>query len=48
MNMIFAICGQADERIAKGYTAEAKRLLWEAALLEPQADFIQDRLKAMP
>lgn len=47
MNLIFALCGLADELIAKGCTAEAKRLLWEAALLEPQADFIQERLKAM-
>jgi len=45
MNFIFAACGQADELIERGYVAEAKRLLWEAALLEPQADFIQERLK---
>jgi hypothetical protein len=44
MNLIFALCGQADELIAKGYTTEADRLLREAALLEPQADFIQERL----
>lgn len=48
MNLIFACCGQADELLARGYVAEAKRLLWEAALLEPQADFIRIRLKRMP
>ncbi len=46
MNLIFALCGQADELTARGFTGEAKRLLQEAALLEPHADFIQDRLKA--
>lgn len=48
MNLIFALCGQADELANRGYIAEAKRLLWEAALLEPQADFIQERLRQMP
>ena len=45
MNLIFALCGQADALLARGFAAEAKRLLLEAALLEPQADFVQDRLK---
>src|ERR1017187_460971 len=29
MNLLFATCGQADDLIARGYTAEAKRLLFE-------------------
>ena len=48
MNLIFALCGQADELTARGFSGEAKRLLWEAALLEPQANFVQERLKTMP
>ena len=48
MNLIFACCGQADELMARGHTAEAKRLLLEAALLEPQVDFIQERIKMLP
>ena len=48
MNLIFACCGQADELIARGHTTEAKRLLLEAALLEPQADFIRDRIRMLP
>lgn len=48
MNLIFALCGEADELLARGYVPEAKRLLREAALLEPEAGFIQDRLKAIP
>ena len=48
MNLLFALCGQADELLARGFAAEARRLLQEAAMLEPQADFIQERLKAMP
>jgi hypothetical protein len=38
----------ADELSAPGYTAEAKRLLLEAAMLEPEADFVRDRIKALP
>lgn len=48
MNLLFATCGQAEELIAKGYIAEAKRLLFEAAMLEPEADFVRDRIKALP
>ena len=48
MHLIFALCGQVDALTDRGYTAEAKRLLLEAALLEPQAEFIRDRFKAMP
>jgi hypothetical protein len=45
MNLIFSLFGQADALANRGYTAEAKRLLYEATLLEPEAEFIQDRLK---
>jgi hypothetical protein len=48
MNLIFALCGQADILIARGYSAEAKRLLFEAALFEPRAEFVINRLKVMP
>lgn len=48
MNLIFSLCGQADELTERGYKAQAKQLLLEANLLEPQAEFIKDRLRAMP
>ena len=48
MNLLVAPCGQADALMAQGCTAEAKRLLLEGSLLEPQADFIQERLKTLP
>lgn len=48
MNLIFALCAQADELTERGYLASAKELLLEAALLEPRAEFIQDRLRSMP
>jgi len=48
LNLLFATCGQADALIARGYTAEAKRLLFEAAMLEPEAGFVRDRIKALP
>ena len=48
MNLIFALCGQADELMARGFDGEAKRLLWEAALLEPQAEFVRARIQALP
>ena len=48
MNLLFATCGQADALIAKGYKSEARRLLFEAAMLEPNADFIQERIEAIP
>ena len=44
MNLLFAICGQADALAERGNIAEAKRLFLEAALLEPGAGFIQERL----
>jgi tetratricopeptide (TPR) repeat protein len=48
MNLIFATCGQADALVEKGFTTEAKRLLYEAALLEPGASFVRDKIKALP
>jgi hypothetical protein len=47
MNLIIATCGQADALVERGYFAEAGRLLSEAAMLEPQADVVTDRLKAL-
>ena len=46
MNLLFATVALADYLAGFGNTAEAGRLLQEAALLEPQADFVQDRLRA--
>ncbi|HXI68907.1 MAG TPA: hypothetical protein VNN22_00970 [Verrucomicrobiae bacterium] len=48
MNLLFATSGHADALIASGHTSAAKRLLLEAAMLEPHADFIQDRIKLLP
>jgi len=48
MNLLFATCGQAVALIEKGRTAEAKGLLLEAAMLEPEAGFIRDRIKELP
>lgn len=48
MNLIFAACGQADALVERGHTAEAKRLLYEAAMLEREAGFVWDRIKALP
>lgn len=48
MNLIFALCAHADELIERGYQAPAKEVLLEAALLEPKAEFIRDRLNALP
>lgn len=45
MNLLFAMVEQADYLAGCGNKAEAQRLLQEAALLEPGADFVQDRLK---
>jgi hypothetical protein len=46
-NLIFSLCGQADDLTSRGFTAEAKRLLLEAAMLETRADFIQEKIKAL-
>ena len=48
MNLLFATDSHADALIAGGHTAEAKRLLLEAAMLEPGADFIRDRIETTP
>ena len=47
MNLIFATCGQADALMEKGYHLKAKRLLSEALMLEPQANIVAERLKAL-
>jgi len=47
MNLIFATCGRADALIAKGYIEEAKRLLNEAAIVEPEAECLQERIQAL-
>jgi hypothetical protein len=47
MNLVFALCAQADALVEMGRPGEARPLLSEAALLEPAAAFIQDRLKAL-
>ncbi len=48
MNFVFATCGHADNLIQRGCVPEARRLLWEAALLEPGADFIRERIETLP
>jgi tetratricopeptide (TPR) repeat protein len=48
MNLLFATCGQADAMIGSDRAAEAKHLLLEAAMLEPEAGFIRDKIKALP
>ncbi len=48
MNLIFATCSRADALADMGHTSEAKRLLVEAAMLEPEAGFIRGRIKALP
>jgi tetratricopeptide (TPR) repeat protein len=48
MNLIFATCARADALVESGYAAEAKQLLLEAAMLEPAASFVWERLKALP
>jgi tetratricopeptide (TPR) repeat protein len=48
MNLIFALCAHADELIERGNQALGKELLLEAALLEPRAEFIQNRINALP
>jgi len=47
MNLIFATCARADDLVARGFSVEAKRLLQEAALLEPGASCLQERLKSI-
>lgn len=47
MNLLFAIGAQADVLAAQGFVFQAKQLLLEAALLEPGADFIREKLSAL-
>jgi len=47
MNLIFATCGRADALIAKGFREEAKRLLNEAAMMEPAAECVEERIRAL-
>lgn len=48
MNLLFATCYHADALVARGYQLEAKRLLLEAAMLEPAAQMISERLRFLP
>jgi tetratricopeptide (TPR) repeat protein len=48
MNLIFATCGHAALLVERGYNAEAKRLLHEVAMLEPEASFVWDRIELLP
>ncbi len=47
MNLLFATCAQADALAGRGYRLEAKRLLLEAAMVEPAAAMVLERLKAV-
>jgi tetratricopeptide (TPR) repeat protein len=47
MNLIFAACGWADALPQHDHADEARRLLHEAALLEPGAGFLWDRIRAL-
>lgn len=48
MNLLFAIAGQSDALVAQGFIGEARTLLYEAVMLEPNADFIQERIRTLP
>jgi hypothetical protein len=48
MNLLFATASRADALVADGCVAEARRLLLEAVMLEPRADFIRERIAALP
>jgi len=48
MNLIFATCSHADALMHEGYLNEAKRLLTEAAVIEPNAEIVQERLRLLP
>lgn len=47
MNLLFATCAQADALAERGQRFEAKRLLAEAFLLEPDASMVNERLEAL-
>lgn len=48
MNLIFSLCARADELAIQGHVAEARQLLLEANLFEPNADPVRERLRATP
>lgn len=48
MNLLFSLCAAADTLIANGSSAEGRQFLTEAATLEPNAQFIQERIQALP
>jgi tetratricopeptide (TPR) repeat protein len=48
MNLLFATCAQADALIEKGFHLEAKQLLSEALMLEPEAGIVLKKLDALP
>jgi hypothetical protein len=48
MNLLFYLCGAADAFSANSSFTEARQLLSEAATLEPNAHFIQERIQALP
>ncbi len=47
MNLVFGTCGLAGALVARGYQMEARRLLCEAMMIEPEAAIIQERLQAL-
>jgi tetratricopeptide (TPR) repeat protein len=47
LNLIFASCGRADALVERGYRMEAKRLLAEAAMVEPEAEMLTERLRTL-
>ena len=47
MNLLLALYGRANVLIESGFKAEAKRLLFEAILLEPMAEFIRERMNEL-
>lgn len=47
MNLIFATCGRADALAAKGFLEEAKRLLNEVYMMEPEAECVKERMRSL-
>jgi tetratricopeptide (TPR) repeat protein len=47
MILIFATCSRADVLIESGHVVEARRLLEEAIMVEPDAEIVRDRLAAL-
>ena len=48
MNLIYASCGQADALVEREHVQEARRLSSAAAMLEPEAGFVWEGLRALP